>query len=80
MAQNKSHSHFCFLCLFVAGPLAAAMDEAVDHGEVFADIQRVRPAQVFSPLWQDLGDFFLEKLGRSEPDHLVDSHTVAVTT
>ena len=58
--------------------LAAPVDQAIDNGQIFADVEGVRSAKVFSPLRQDLGDFFLLKFTGSEPHHSVDSHAVAV--
>ena len=47
------------------GGLFAAVNEAIDHREVVADIQRVSAAEVFAPLREHAGYFLLHKLGRS---------------
>src|SRR5690349_12550216 len=67
------------LFAFIRG-LFSSVNEAVDDGEVVADVKSMCAAQIFPPLRQNLRNFLLAKLRRRQLDHLVEPHPVTVTS
>src|SRR6266498_2326453 len=59
--------------------LSSPTDQAIDHGQVVTNIQRVCSPQILPPLRKHFGDLLLNEFTGRQPHYPINRHSIAIT-